>query len=271
MPAKLTHVQYLEKVKQVHSSNLTVCGIYENMGSKISHKCNACGHIWRGRPRDIVYSESGCPTCAINNLGHNRRTTTACYKKQLKAVRSTLRPLEEYVNSRTKILHKCSVCKVERLYKPNNLLNGNGCFICAKDNPYRKETIKIGTKSIQVQGYEGVALNYLLNTRQIALSNIAVSVKEGKPHVPYKFQGIERLYLPDFFYIPKNRIIEVKSRYTLGLMGLKCWNQVVAKAKACIRQGFAFELLVFSEEGSLLKLPSNWYDLPMRKIRKLCV
>jgi hypothetical protein len=41
--------------------------------------------------------------------------------------------LEKYIDSKTPILHKCKIHKNIWLARPNNILCGKGCAICAKE------------------------------------------------------------------------------------------------------------------------------------------
>ena len=59
-----------------------------------------------------------------------RKRTTEEYKKELEG--RNIECLEEYINSYTKILHKCLICNYEWKAIPNNILNGRNCPTCAK-------------------------------------------------------------------------------------------------------------------------------------------
>lgn len=226
-----------------------------------------CLNVWKGSPRDIIHHGSGCPKCSISNINRHLRLTPKEYRVKLRATNSSLRPLEDYVNQKTKLLHKCCVCKSLRKYNANNLLNGHGCFFCAKDAAFKKRRVQLGKRVVQVQGYEDYAIDYLIQ-QGINQEKLLVSVKEGKPHIEYTYFGKKHLYLPDFYYTPKNRIIEVKGLYTLGLTRKEHWNKTVAKAKACVEQGYDFSLLLF-DKGMYLKVPKDWYNLKWAEAKRL--
>lgn len=52
------------------------------------------------------------------------------YIELLKIKNPTIVSLEKYINTKTKIFHKCLVCKHEWSVKPNNIVTGEGCPMC---------------------------------------------------------------------------------------------------------------------------------------------
>ena len=98
-----------------------------------------------------------------------------------------------------------------------------------------------GEKSI-LQGYEPIVLKELEDegytfTAVITDSNII-------PTIPYYFEETWHIYIyiyyPDFYIPSENRIIEVKSKYTLEAD----WDKNQAKFKATTDAGFNFSLEV---------------------------
>lgn len=70
----------------------------------------------------------GCPYCAKRKCRNQEE-----YITDLAVKKPNIEVLGEYVNLKTKILHKCKVCGYEWYVKPNNLLhNKNGCPKCGK-------------------------------------------------------------------------------------------------------------------------------------------
>lgn len=112
---------------------------------------------------------------------------------------------------------------------------------------YRKKDYVLPSgKVIKVQGYEPFAINKLLlnfNEEEIIAENKEMPIiwyfdNDNKKH----------RYYPDI-YIPKeNKIIEVKSTYTI-----KTNKELNAlKEKACLEAGFNFEFMVFNDKGVLM-------------------
>lgn len=75
-----------------------------------------------------------------------------------------------------------------------------------------------------------------------------------------------------------NKLVEVKSLESAGLSTSpyfykhkELFYMLKAKAKATLRAGYDFRLLVMSADGSRIKLPKDWYahdrDSLMQKIQ----
>jgi len=110
----------------------------------------------------------------------------------------------------------------------------------------------------EVQGYEDHALRYL--AQRLDLNTVVHSVEDGKPVFSYRHpDGNIRKYIPDF--LVKRTVVEVKSPYTLGMKNPELLIACKRKAKAAMKAGYAFQLLVFNREGDLLPYPRNWHQL----------
>lgn len=84
---------------------------------------------------------------------------------------------------------------------------------------------------------------------------------------------LHRLYTSDFYYAPKNRIIEVKSLWTpLGKFeGNDMFQKNKRKAKACKKDGLDFCMLVFDNEGQRVQLPRGWERMSLRDFNTACM
>lgn len=76
------------------------------------------------RPNDIL-SKKGCPKCAGNT-----KKTHKEYVAELSIIDSNIEVVEEYVNAKTKILHRCKIDGYEWYALPTNVLRGTGCSMC---------------------------------------------------------------------------------------------------------------------------------------------
>ena len=117
---KITTQEYKEQIKD---RNIVVLEEYKGNHTKIKHQCLKCDHIWSVTPNSIKRGR-GCPKCAVNVV-----PTTKQYKKQIKD--RTIKVLEEYKGSKTKIKHQCQVCNYIWSVTPSSVKNGSGCPSCA--------------------------------------------------------------------------------------------------------------------------------------------
>jgi hypothetical protein len=93
-----------------------------------------------------------------------------------------------------------------------------------------------------VQGYEPIAIDYLLKTyreEDIRCENV--------PSIPYVYEGKERVYHPDLMVVSENCLIEVKSPYTLYAN----FDVNMAKFAAAKDSVYNFRLLVFEKANDI--------------------
>nr|WNL49735.1 zinc ribbon containing protein [Marseillevirus sp.] len=106
-------------------------------------------------------------------------------------------------------------------------------------------TSKTGKKFLY-QGYEAFCLSDLLEREGYADADIAT---RNIPVVPYFFEGKRMFYYPDIYIEKENKLIEVKSHYTMERELEKNFKKMKASKKA----GFNFEFRVYDEKGRLLE------------------
>ena len=58
--------------------------------------------------------------------------------EELKKINPNIEAIEEYINSKTKIKHKCKIDGYIWESKPNHTLNGHGCKQCVLNNRSKK-------------------------------------------------------------------------------------------------------------------------------------
>lgn len=117
---KKTNEQYIQECKD---KNLDM-PIEEYRGTriKIKHRCKQ-GHIYSQAPCDHLHNH-GCPYCSKNHKLTNKEYIDKCIK-----LRYDL-PIESYVNSMTRIKHKCTKCGAIYYQTSFNHLRGSGCYFC---------------------------------------------------------------------------------------------------------------------------------------------
>lgn len=170
--------------------------------------------------------------------------------------------------------HRCLTCGHIWYAQPRSIRDlGTGCpGACASDrrlaSSFAKKTVRIGRRVLTVQGYEPEAISYLESVG-CNISKLAVSSADGKPTVPYTMFGKEHCYVPDFYYSPKNRIIEVKSLWTLFGSNGEYLNKNQTKALATLDAGYDFSLLLFDTRGFRIRVPKLWYAMSYHRLCRL--
>lgn len=122
---------YIKEVA-VKNPNIEVVGMYIDARVPITHRCKIDGYLWEASPYSIL-GGCGCPKC-----GGTLIKTTENYCEELKKINPDVEVIEEYINARTPILHKCKIDGCEWKISPSNALQGKGCPACRESNGERK-------------------------------------------------------------------------------------------------------------------------------------
>lgn len=224
------------------------------------------GHKFEAKPNVLLNGKHVCPTCKSTAV-------ITAYKKRLAEEFPHIKLLGEYLGVHRKTLHGCT-CGEQWLTKPmtcKNHTRKRGCPVCDyRSGGPKLKSVEFGERTVSVQGYEDAALKYLEQHTNINTAKLATSKAEGIPNIHYRFANKVRLYYPDFYYPPKKRLIEVKSVFTLLSVD---YLKTVAKAKACLKLGYEFELILMhktkkNKSSRRLLIPSDWYMRSRAKLLK---
>jgi hypothetical protein len=114
--------------------------------------------------------------------------------------------------------------------------------IKAEQNSYKfKEFTMPSGRTLKYQGYENLAIIDLLKTYEEKDINIG---RAEVPIIKYISDEKERVYFPDIYVKSINKIIEVKSEWTIKLQSAR----IDDRAKAVKEAGYAFEVWVYSNK-----------------------
>lgn len=106
---------------------------------------------------------------------------------------------------------------------------------------FKEYTLPSG-KQVKVQGYESLALDDLV---KLYPEDALCIGRANIPSIDYTIEGKKHVYFPDFFIPSENKIIEVKSEWTLQLKR----GNVEEKALATVKAGYAYEIWVYDGKG----------------------
>lgn len=123
--------------------------------------------------------------------------------------------------------------------------------------------VKLGKRKVRVQGYEKVALKFIVKVKNVPINFIKVSMDDDVPTIRYTFKGKDSVYYPDFL-LGKKLLIEVKSTFTL-YHNRQLFSKTKCKAKACLDQGYYFKLLLV-QGTKVIELPKDWIHWKYNKI-----
>ena len=123
---KRTSSEYITEVNKINP-NIIVLEEYINSSTPIMHKCLIDNYEWKTAPGNIM-SGKGCPMC-----GGTIKRTHDEYQELVRKKNSNIEVVENYINAKTPILHKCLIHNVIWKASPSSILHGCGCNICTKE------------------------------------------------------------------------------------------------------------------------------------------
>lgn len=94
---------------------------------------------------------------------------------------------------------------------------------------------------VKYQGYENTALDELVQIYEE--EDIGIG-RSNVPVIEYHVGDVKHVYFPDFFIKSENKIIEVKSEWTIKLRR----GNVEEKALATIAAGYKYEIWIYSDK-----------------------
>jgi very-short-patch-repair endonuclease len=157
-------------ISRLNKFNFILIGEYSNMSTPSLHKCLICSNLSNMIPNNILRGQ-GCLYCSGNN-----KKTTEQYIRDLNALNKKVKPIDEYINRKTKIKHLCLKCNKEFLTAPMNILcsNNDGCPNCIISNG------------------ENIIKNFLIDNNILFESQKKFNTCKTKRLLPFDF------YLPNY-------------------------------------------------------------------------
>jgi hypothetical protein len=104
-----------------------------------------------------------------------------------------------------------------------------------------KEYMMPSGNIIKYQGYENLALNELIH---IYDEEDILTGRANIPIINYYIDNTKHVYFPDLFIKSENKIIEVKSEWTIKLKR----GNIEEKASATIKAGYKYEIWVYNDK-----------------------
>lgn len=130
---KISYEIYLDRLNKCNPNIVSLEEII-NLSTKSKHKCMICEYEWYPIP-DSLLRNHGCPNCAknkyLNNLKHNKKSHEQ-YINEVHNINPDIEVIGQYINSKTKILHRCRIDNNEWYSIPSNILRGRKCPICSE-------------------------------------------------------------------------------------------------------------------------------------------
>lgn len=123
-----TNEQFVQELA-LKNSNIIPLEKYIKSYVPILVKCNIDGHEWKARPNDLLRGH-GCPKCKSNKIGNLKRNSLKNIKEILSKKNIELLD-NNYINNKTNILVRCTICNHQWFTRLDRTLYNSGCPKCA--------------------------------------------------------------------------------------------------------------------------------------------
>lgn len=123
-----SHENYVEDVFKI-SPFIEVVGDYINSQTPILHRCNKHNIEWNISPVHVLQG-CGCYKCKGEKIYNSKVKDIDTYIYEVSQINKNIEVIGEYINARTPIFHKCSICGCTWKASPDNILSGYGCPEC---------------------------------------------------------------------------------------------------------------------------------------------
>lgn len=141
---KKSHNDYVNELYAINL-NIEVVGKYKNTKTAILHRCKIDKYEWNAKPNNILNGK-GCPKCA-----GNIKKTHEEYVEEVFKINPDIRVTDQYINSKTPILHKCLIDNYEWKVSPTEILSGSGCPQCSESSGERRVRQWLQKQNIQYE------------------------------------------------------------------------------------------------------------------------
>lgn len=111
--------------------NIIAIDTYVTSSVAIKHQCMKCSHIFTALPNNILNGK-GCSICSREMNSSIQKKTQEQYSQQLKDLSKNISVVEEYIDAKTYILHRCDICNNQWKDSPTHILGGRGCPSCTE-------------------------------------------------------------------------------------------------------------------------------------------
>jgi very-short-patch-repair endonuclease len=207
-----TTEQFKKEVFNLVGDEYSVLEEYTNNQTKIKMKHNKCGHEWKVRPSDFLYSNSRCPKC----YGTPRKTTKQFKQEVYDLTCGEYRLVSDYKTNKTKVKIEHTVCGLVYEVRPDSFRNGRRCPVCKSSKGEEKIAKYLLNKNIQFTSQK--TFNDLVNIFQLRFDfylpeyNMCIEYDGIQHFEPVRFNGISEEVANENF---KNQQIrdKMKNKY----------------------------------------------------------
>jgi len=129
MTRRMTHDEYVGRVKELVGDEYTVLGTYIRTATKIEMRHNVCGEPWEITPNNFLTKNKRCPTCA----GKRKFKTHEQFVKDVQEKsKGNLEVVGRYTHCETPVKVRCKIHDFTFDKLPTSIMRGR--TVCIKCN-----------------------------------------------------------------------------------------------------------------------------------------
>lgn len=129
---KKTHEEYMAELA-VKNPNVEVVEKYIDAKTKIKHHCLIHNIYWEISPTSVLQG-TGCRLCGNEKLHNSKSKTHKQYIDELSIKSPNIEVVGEYKGTDISIKHYCKIHGIFWDARPANLLHGQNCPLCGREN-----------------------------------------------------------------------------------------------------------------------------------------
>ena len=201
---KCNCVKHQEKYMVIlENKNIILLQNYINIITPILHQCLICENIFKVKPKSIVNSKNNCSFCLGIKMNNE------IYSKRLP---NDIILCDEYINTHTKLKHKCLKCNNYWFTKPNYILHMKcGCPICNLSKGEKTIIEILNRSNINFTTQYIVNINNINYRFDFYLINLNIFIE---------YDGIQHFEIVEFFggekaFIQTCKNDEIKNKYCM--------------------------------------------------------
>ena len=144
MPQAISEETIRQRIHNLWGDKIILNELFHfvNTKTKVTVVCgvNPEHGAWEARPETLTKSiPNGCPKCGFDKVSALKRSDLPKFSAAAQQVHGNKYDYSQttYVNSRTKIVIRCTTCQSKFEMTPNHHLEGEGCLVCYRDSTRR--------------------------------------------------------------------------------------------------------------------------------------
>ena len=145
----LTHNEFLESIFH-RLDEYELLSEYKNARTKILVRHINCGKVYKVTPSHFKNGRS-CPSCKSEVISLKLRKKQSLFEKEMNEIHGDIKILGEYVNQKTKIDCRHTLCNYEFKATPDSLLSGSGCPQCKESRGEREIRNFLESKGVKYE------------------------------------------------------------------------------------------------------------------------